>query len=351
MFKVKLEANFPAEKAFKEFQQEFEQLLKTGLDDTISQSISALQSELKQIINVDIRNVEETPAESVENNNINIPKADADIIEYLTDVNITEINKTKKHQTSINSNTMMVQRDKWGGPLARISLDVGPGETIEAQYAKAKDFFNKALFVIPQQDGTVDYRMNTGVDLSRFVKIVCSTDTGVTDNSEARLERFKEVGGKAEWTLKQEAFKKVIEHRNSGFLDLSTVVTNLKDGKYAAARQLLERFGAKNSGKKAELDKLTNKIIDLEKNNDPKSNVVLHQNLVKLIDNIKVAKQIAKTKTLYKLETDTVVTEGENRSFFDQLKSKLNQWVINYEVKWFNSLIIKVKNLIKKYTG
>lgn len=352
MFKVKITAKFPGEKEFNNFKQEFEdKFLKMALDEGIMATIPALQADLKKIINQDIRNTEETPLQSAANDNINLAKVDADLVEYLTGVSIDEINKTKKQQTSVHAKTMVVRRDKWGGPIARINLDVGPGETMQSQYSRAKDFFNKALFVIPQQDGTTSYKLNTGVDLSRYVKIVCSTDTGITNNSEARLERFKEIGGKAEWTLKQEAFDKVIEHDNSGFLDLTSVISSVKEGNYKRAITALERFSFKNAASREQLDQVIEKVTKLDGNEDPKSNIVLHQSIIKLIDNIRIAKQFTKTKTLYRLETNTDMDAAYQPKFFDSLNTKLNQWVINYEVKWFESVLKKVKQLIKNYTG
>lgn len=351
MFKITLDAKLPAEKAFADFYKEFQETLQTGMDEAIAASVPALQSELKRIVNTAIRNVQETTAQSAKNENVNIPKADEDLLNHLTGIDIKEINKTKKTTTTIDSKTMVVQRDKWGGPLARVRMDVGPGETVESQYAKARNFFNAAMFAIPQRDGSVRYLVNNGADLSRYIKIVCSTDTGITDKSEKRLERFKQVGGTAEWTLKQKAFDEVIEHENSGFLDLSQVVTNLKDGKYREARLQLERHAAANANSRPLIEKLSEQVDKLDSNKDVSKDIQLQQDIINLINGIKVLKQFTKDKTLYTLVTDTSLTESENQSFFDSMMAKISDWVLNYEVKWFNSLVIKVQKLIKKYTN
>lgn len=318
-------------------------------------SLPNLKNRLKLYINTKVRNVPETVTDSAKNENINVPKIDEDIIQHLTGLDIKEINATKKSSSTISSGAVVVQRDKWGGPLARVTLDVGPGETMESMFAKAKDFFNKAMFAVPQRDGSVKYLVNNGVDLSQFVKIVCSTDTGVTDNSRARLERFKNVGGTSQWTIKQKAFKEVIDHKNSGFLDITPLMGEIKNGNTKAATKLLEKVKSKSRTESPALERVEAKLKEpVEKTplSKAQQNVLHYQNLIEIIDTLSVKTTTGKRRTSHRLQCQKPKNFDEigidaPKDFLEISQPIMAEWILDSEMHW----VEEIKRALKEFTS
>jgi len=335
---------------FKNFINDFRTTIETGLDNIIEASLVDLKEQLKLLLDKEIRNLPETTAESATKENINIPKSDEAVIEHLTGLDIKKINIKKDYKSAIDSNVCPVTRDKKGDPIVRVKIKVGPSDTLENLFAQARKFFNESLYVIPNRDGSTSVKLNTGFNLDKWVKIVCSTEKGLTDLSEARYAKTWQPKGEVEFTLKQEALKRFVEPNNGNFLDLTSVISKIKNNEIDIARQALQNI--KETGKLASsttVDKLIEQTDKLSSKTGLTKDITEYYDILALIDNIHVEKTVHKEVILYHLKTSTSADRNKIQDFFIAMTSKINLWLINHEVKWFQQFKDKVQNLIDKY--
>ena len=90
-------------------------------------------------------------------------------------------------------------------------------ESFDDHFNKAKNFYNEALYVFTDGAGNTKYYANPGVDLSQYVKIVCSRETGDTQKSRNRFDTHKDRRGYADWALKGEVINRIY----NSFIDVS----------------------------------------------------------------------------------------------------------------------------------
>lgn len=353
MFKFDFKVSNDPTKAFNQFIKEFEQTIDKSLDNIITKSLSDLRQELLDLVNKDIRNVPETVKESAEKEQINIPKSDEEVLKYLTGIDIKDINakiNTKQwHSSSIDSNTVMVNFNKSGRPVVRLKMPIGDSETIDTQYLKAKEFFNKALFVIPQRNGEVEYRLNAGEDLTRDIKIFCSTDRGITDDSKERFQQVSSGQGFAEWTLKIDRLEDFI--KSSSAVNLTSVIKNIKNGNFEEATNILKSVSTSNKGKANILNNLADKTTKLQANKDIPPETKLYLDTIQLINKVRIEKHVGEDTNIYSLISDSNLDVLELQKFLDTIHSNLNFWVIQHDQDWNRYISDRIQQLLDKYSA
>jgi hypothetical protein len=356
MIKLTVEANF---ETFKEFQKELQQnLIQNGLDKPLNEALDQLKLELNTLIDTGIRNVPESESEAQATGKINIAKSDEAILEHLTGVNLKEVNSTKNHRSFIDSKTCIVDK-VWLGraqketDIVRLRVPISPGDTLETVFVKANTFFNETMFVVPNKNGTVNFKQNVGLNLAKYVKVVCSTDTGITDHSNYRFKKsYLDAGkGYVDFSLKASAFSELINKQTRGLLDITGYIDLIKDGKFDLAKSALDSAISVSTGKaQSTFQTLYDKVGDMQKGNMGED-LKMFVDTKALINSVTYIKDFTSDSVIYTIVADVTVDQSKIQDFYDKMVSKVNNWVIENHDIWYQRFVSTAKEIIKKYTG
>jgi hypothetical protein len=363
---VEFSTNFDTFDTFEKFKREFEvEIIQYGLDEPLKESLDKLKTSLKFLINEKTlskpdqqvsQDVPVTSATELNQTKTTMPKSDAEIIKHLTQgkVDPTKHNKNKEYTTPHETNLVFGNKNKHGEINTRVALrqEITSDESVESQFSKAKAFFNKTMFALPDRSGKVQYYANPGIDLSADVKIKCSTQTGDGNADPKRglspAERFKrdsknkeDENGRhfSEWTLKQAAVTRI----QASFINITPVVDAVKDGDFDRAVTIAKIQD--KSGKLPEVVKQTAQLPDGPAVAESTRN---YTNLLKLVNNLTQIKKSSYTQVVYSLVSDYTASR-EDKIYIDEVKLAIRNWVTENEEQWFNAFVKKVENLIKKY--
>lgn len=360
---VEFTTNFDDFDTFKEFQKDLrKEVIETGLDSVLSKSLIELRTNLKFIINervtsapeqIDGTNVRSQTVNELNQSFVSIPKSEEELVKFLTKgkADPSKYNKAKDYTTLSETGMVFGHKNRGGDSSNRVTLrmEIGPDETVESQFNKARAFFESAVFAFPQPGGKFGYFVNPGIDISQFVKIKCSTLTGFGDadpfegmSPAQRFQRDTHTKGYAEWTLKQDAVNAI----RKSFLNITDVIDLLKDGDYDRAKQVIDRIDKNNK-----LGEFKEQIDKLEARKDLPSTTQGYTNAIKLINNLRISKKISQEDVVYNLisDYDDFSAQQEGVDFFAYVLRAIRSWVAEKEDEWFNTLVKDVERLIKKY--
>lgn len=355
----RLEATI-TEKEFLQFRDDFRRdIIRNGFDDIITQSVIQLKTELKFVVNEQIRSTTggtlgaPTPSKTNElgQPSINPPKSEEEILKFLTNgkTDLSKYNKAKDYSTLSETGVVFGQKSRGMDRANRVALrmNIDEGETVQGQFSKAKQFFQDSVFALPDAGGNVKYYANPGLDITGFVKIKCSTLTGDGDaqpfegmSPAQRFQRDRHRKGYADWTLKQDG----IDFIRKNFVDLSEVINAIKDGDYETANTLLRRAdkGNKLSTIRAQAQNLGNPTTQTV-------SMQAYTNALDLINNVQVTKKSDDLSSIYSLVSSYADFPAGEVNFFENLMRNVRSWVVANEEVWFNKLVEKVTKLIKKF--
>lgn len=343
---------------FSELRKEIrEQVIDKGLDEPLKKSLKEVKSNLQSVLKEQIRPEKTDPQRPQDPSKViqppvEVAKSKEDLLKHFTGIDLKEYNN-QKDKTSYYSSTdgpklTFAKSSKNQQSAARIDLriPIGPGETVQTQFQKAKSFFKDAAFAFPNQFGDYNFYLNTDPGIDDHIKIKCSKYTGDDDFEEfggmspqRRFENNLEQGY-ADWTLKQDYVKLV---RQSG-VNVSRLIENVLDGNYDDARTYLDSLP---ETQKQVSDLLNTKINELERNENLTPDVETTNNIAQLIRNLKIVKKITKKGVKYSLVSN--YGKLENVEFEQELKKQISIWKnVNID-KWVKVLISKSVNVIKKF--
>lgn len=333
-----------------------DKIVPSGLDKTLEKSKRNLAKKLLTMVG-DIRENRRVTVRDVQEGIIDIPKSEEEIIKQLTGVDVQHFNKTKDYTHITESNIVFAHQNQGKGSAKRVRLrlPMNPGDTYKSQLNQAKAFFNKTIFAIPDEAGNMKYYVNPGIDMSKYVKVVCSTKKGddSTSESEDRFSRTTENNDYAEWSIFQNTIDEVIK---KDFIDITPSIEDIKKGDSGEAFVKLNR--EKNTERILEIKEKINKI---KNNQELNPGMEAYNNLVGLIRSLKITKKLTKTGVVYSLEANfnepTQVPAGAEgpisleRQFFDRLKTTIAIWKLNNTENWINALVREIVRAIKNFKG
>ena len=353
MFNIQLSVNVKDKQLLTELQKEIKtELIQKGLDKPILSTLEQLKSSLRSFIN---KQTEKTkPGQTPSDDNTpggNMPKTDQEMLKFLTGVDLDKIRKSKDYTSAIESKVVVVDQRR-----ARIRFPISDSETFEQNYKKAMDFFSQSIYAMVDSSGRVSYYVNTGVNMAQYVKVVCSTDTGDSKKSRKKFDYYKnsnkmtrqggsEIGRFAEWTLKQEGITN-ITNGLTGFINITNVIDSLKEGDTQTASDLLKSFAGspKAQGLQAKVD-------DLKTKTNLTPGMATQNNIMSLINNLKIEKVVKESQTTYNLISMYSESKDQtNVSFFDEVNSNINVWIIGNSDYWIREFTALAESLLKKYS-
>ena len=237
VLKAELKITLDCQKEFDEFKKEFrEQVIESGLDLPLQQSVIELKEELKITVNSQVSD-NQNSANPVDpnlpaNNELPLSKSADDLLTYLAEIDPTKHKPRETYNTVDGSGVLTAQYSKnvQGPNRIDVRIPISPEDTIEDHHSRALKAFRESAFAIPNSKGEFDYFMNAGEDLDDVTKIDCSTITGTTDiepnkgmSPARRFELDKNNKGFATWTIKQD-FVERIRRGKTNFVNVTPLV-------------------------------------------------------------------------------------------------------------------------------
>lgn len=360
---VEFFTNFNDFDSFEEFKKDFrKEIIEEGLDIPLQLAGKELKATLDYLVNKQITMNGQTPitgqntttqqqTNGLGQPEVNIPKSEEELVKFLTNgkSDPSKYNKSKDYSTLSESNIVFGHGSTGQGTANRVTLrmDIGPDESVESQYVKAKQFFQESLFALPDAAGNMNYYINPGIDMTPFVKIKCSVFTGDGDsktkkglNPRERFERNANTKGYADWTIKQEAVDVV----RKNYVNITEVINFIKQGDYDRARELIAKVD-----KNDKLQPLKEQLDKLETGKDVPASTQSYTNAIALVQNLKIMKNVTPEDVTYTLVSNYSDFDSKQVDFFEQIQRAIRGWVVDHENYWYDSLVKRVDKLIKKY--
>lgn len=341
----------------KEFRKE---IIKKGLDKPISKSLKELKKVLFFIINEQIRNIATVdpgkPGRPIKDTNnfdqpkINIPKSDYDIVKFFTGADPNLYGKDEKFSTLQESKFFWAYNNQGSEENRRITLrmQINPGDTVESHFKQAQEFINSAVFAIPGQSGKVEFFLNPGIDLSKYIKIKCSTVGGFGDTKpkkgmspKDRFEKDSETKGYAEWTIFQNTIDEVVK---SQFIKLNDIFEPIKSGDIEGAKTVINSKGTNRA-----LTPILEQVEKLDKKEKLSPEIQTYNNIISLIKNLKIKKKVDKYKVTYHLVSEYDEIDKKSTPFFTEMKQQIAFWLVFEQDKWFEQVVKQATQFIKKF--
>lgn len=329
-------------------------VIDVALDSELNKDLQALKAKLMTTIAKEI--ISPVPIQTVDavEEQVPVKKSDQEMIQHLTGVDLNKLNKTKDFNTladgklAIVKNKVKAKIDKaTGEPTSKMSagvnlrLPMSAGDTFENQQSKALNYYNNAMFVFPDNNGVTNYYLNPGMDLSQYVKVVCSTEAGDGKVSTDRWDRIAKHGSEhADWTLLRSGLDVV----KQSFINITDVVDKMKEGEFDTASGVLQKVGQKAQS----IGTFNEKIDDLKKDKKLDPSVSSYNNAVKLIKNLKLEKSIRKDRTFYTLVSTYDADSKDYQNFQQKLMHEVKMWKLG---KQQNYVAIMIKAIITKLRG
>lgn len=321
------------------------QVIDKALDSELSKDLQVLKANLMTTITKDM--ISPVPVQTTDAGEEQVPikKSDQEMIKHLTGVDLSKLNKTKNFNTLADGKLAVVQNkvkakiDKsTGEPTSKMSsgvnlrLPMSQGDSFENQYSKALNYYNNAMFVFPDNNGRLEYYLNPGMDLTPFIKVVCSTEPGDGKNPNDRWDRISKNGtDHADWTL----LSKGLDTVKQRFINITDVVDKMKEGDFDTASGVLQSIGQKSQS----VGTYTEKIEDLKKDNKLDPSVSSYNNAVKLIRNLRLEKSTKKDRTFYTLVSTYDPDSKDYQDLQEKLIHEVKMWKLANQQKYIATMI------------
>lgn len=330
------------------------QVIDIALDSELNKDLTTLKADLMTSITKGIASTVPVQATDATVEQVTVKKSDQEMIQHLTGVDLSKINKTKDFNTLADGKLAIVQNkvkskiDKsTGEPTSKMSagvnlrLPMSEGDTFENQHSKALNYYNNAMFVFPDNNGTMNYYLNPGMDLSSYVKVVCSTEAGDGKVSTDRWDRIAKHGSNhADWTLLRSGLDVV----KQSFVNITDVIDKMKEGDFDTASGVLQKVGQKSQAAAT----YTEKIDDLKNDKKLDPSVSSYNNAVKLIKNLKLEKSIKKDRTFYTLVSTYDEDNKDYQDFQQKLMHEVKMWKLGNQQKYISTMIKAIVTRLRR---
>lgn len=331
------------------------EVIDKSLDKILAEDLAKLKLKLLNTINNEIKSKVTVQKDDGNVEDIKVKKSDQEMVKHLTGVDLDKLTKTKDFNTLADGKVAIVSNktlqkatiDRMnGGPTSKMSsgvnlrLPMSDSDTFDNQYAQAVDYYNKAIFVFVDNNGRANYYQNPGIDMTPYIKVVCSKETGPTDKSKARWDKHRDKRGYADWTLLNDGLERV----KKDFINLTDVLDKMKDGDYDEARGVLNKVSQKASS----VGNISDKLNDLKDNKKLDTSVEAYNNIVKLLRNLQLQKTVRKDRTYYTLISNYDENMQDYQKFQERLKQEVKLWKITNEQRWVDTLLKSILKLAQK---
>lgn len=355
-------------KIIKELRVEIEEnIIATGLDKTVTIELKQLKTEMLYIINTGAKS-KITLQKDDFFEELKIAKVDVEMIKFLRNVDLENVSQTKGYNSLVQGGVSVVSSkrlkkavsDMLGAkptsPMSsgvNVRIPMSESATLESHLSRATKYFNSALFVLVDERGISRYYFNPGIDLSKYVKVVCSNTPGNSERAQQVFDRHK-TGARpgnrqdskrtpndyADYSLLQSGLELVKDK----FVDLTEVIEKLKYGEYEEAKYIL-------TGKRTmspNLEEVLNKIELYKKGKQLAPSTKAYRNVVEILKNLELKKTKQKGRTYYTLVTRFDPNAEGTSEVQETLAKQVKLWKISSKDKWVETLVKKKLKIIQK---
>lgn len=334
------------------------EVIDKGLDVALAKDLAEFKQRMLTVLNKEIKSKVTVQSQTMDEQEVSLPKSDEELIKHLTGVDLTRVSKTKEFNSLADGKVAVVANKSIGkgtidtlngnptSPMSsgvNLRIPMNPGDTFESQYNQALNYYNNAMFVFVDNNGSANYYMNPGRDISRFVKVVCSKEAGNTEKSNERWEKHRDKRDYADWTLLASGVSEI----KRDFVSINDVIDKIKDGQYEEAKSILSKVSQRST----RTNELLEKIDNLKERKNLTPSVEAYNNSIKLIRNLKLEKTVKKDRTFYTLVSSYDETAEDYQNFQEKLIQDIKLWKITNEKKWISIIIQTILNLVRKNLG
>lgn len=331
------------------------EIIDWSLDPELGKDLDALKKNLLNAITKEIASPVPIQTPEITEEQVVVKKSDQEMIKHLTGVDLTKLNKTKDYNTLADGKLAIVNNKSLrkstidknnGNPPSKMSagvnlrLPMSEADTFENQYSQALNYYNNAMFVFTDNNGKANYYVNPGIDLTPYVKVVCSSEPGDGKISTDRWDRLNALGRHADWTLLRSGLDVV----KQSFINMTDVVDKMKEGEFDIATGVLNKITQKSTSTTS----YTEKISDLKNSNNLDPSVNSYNNAVKLIRNLKLEKSIKKDRTFYTLVSNYDPNSKDYLNFQEKLTRETKMWKLTKQQNHVNTLLKAINTKLRR---
>ncbi|HEY8367585.1 MAG TPA: hypothetical protein VIL57_10590 [Bacteroidia bacterium] len=347
-YDIKITTNFEQAIAdFNRLRKTLKLAIGNAVDKALAETISSLKTELKTIVNETIKVTADVPEpERQDLRNTNVAKSKADIVKYLFG---QDIMKSDYIQKTAKSNTYNPHNNIFTVNNSRLKLykPIGDSSSLQEVLDEARNRIKDGI-LIDERSGKM-YKPNPA-DV-KGIKLECSSDTGVTLNSEHKFEAYKNSDRitrrgltpdqrAAIVTVKQED----VRHMINNSLNIDLLVDTVLNGDYDTAISILSRFN-----KNGDLAQPIKQVTNLKQNTNLTPNVQALKNVNELIKNLKIQKIVTPDEIRYVLFSTYKEETEQYTEFFEQLRTNIYLWIVTNENYWFDAIYKAVVQALSTY--
>jgi hypothetical protein len=352
MLQITFQANLKSAEKLSTFLTEIrDKVIQNGLDETLKKAVEQLKDELRRLI--------DTKDQKLDNERLELEEQEKEVLysateeaalKYLTGADMSKYNGAAGFSEYLDAKLAVVNyhhRDNLNKTHVGVKFKIDAGD-MDTDFRIVANGLNEATFMFIDPSGSKRYLQNPGLDVGKFLKVVCTRDTGITDKSKTRHEHWKDKGGYVEWSLTREGLEYIKQH----FIDITPTIQAMAQGDFDHAITTL-RANATSQTDADKLEKLEQKLINLRARDNLPPSAKVFSNVVTLIANLKIQKLLKNGGELvnYHLVSsyNDEVHNPEFINFFEEFQNQVNMWIAVNEMPWFAVILDKTAAIIKKY--
>jgi hypothetical protein len=319
-----------------------------SLDISLDRAVTELKDIARNILQDKIRIQPEKAKENSATPEIGIPKAKNDLIKYIFGQDIVNSDYLRRNSSPAtkddNSNVFVVKNKR---------IKIWQSLTQSSVYAEEERRIKDRLIngIILDNNGRV-YKLSPN-DI-KGIKLECSRTEGETLNSTKKFDAYKNSNKisrnkydspfqrVAVWTMRQEDVDFAMKHA----ISIDDIIDSILNNDYESAFKILNTNNFSNKFDK-ELEKIKN--LKLDKNLTP--DIAALNDIIKLINNLKIEKKIQDNITKYTLFSTYGDEAEKNEKFFEEFNKQLFLWKVGNEEYWIKAILDGIIIALKNFEG
>ncbi len=331
------------------------EVINKSLDKILADDLAKLKTKLLTSVNNELKSKVSLQEKEGKVEEVLMKKSDQEILKHLTGVDLASISKTRDFNTLADGKLAVVSNktlqkaniDRLNSHTTskmssgvNLRLPMSEADTFDNQYSQAINYYNGAIFAIVDNTGKVNYYKNPGIDMTQYIKVVCSRDAGPTDRSKDRWDKHRDKRGFADWTLLQDGLDRV----KRDFINLTDAIEKVKEGEHEDAKNILNKVAQKSNA----ASNITEKINDLKDRNKLDPSVESYNNMIRLLKNLQIEKSIRNDRTFYTLISVYDENTMDYQKFQERLVNEIKLWKITNEQRWIEQVLKSILGLANK---
>lgn len=362
LFDIKFKGDKRLQKLLSTTKRKITKEINEGFHDILDKSLERLKRDLKDIITTEVRVPLLPQTKEEKANNIlpsisdTIPKSTKDFIKYLYNKNIPQITGDLKRRGSLpyskdrifvaNTGNFKSQANELKyGTYNHIRLMVEGENNIISAFQKAEKQYGEGAIFIFVVEGKVQVYLNQGLNLSKYIKVECSTKTGYQNEESQRVfNSYFGSGRKNDGTAILSLTKEGIKYIQENAINLTEVSENLEQGNIPDAINNIQTKIGKNNKLQNEL---IDKVTDLEQGKNLPQDIQAYSDLINLINSLEFKRKNTRDGVQYRLKYEDAISDYNQ--LLSTIKRHISSWAGQNMPVWNKQFKKKFNKVLSKY--